>query len=290
MKENKKTRLITIALILALIALILVASSYAKYLSSGTGSDTARVAKWSFKVGGTDIVTTDKDVVASDTDTKLAANGGNKIITVQWKWAYEGNDTTDVTLGKDGTLKENIYIPTKDLCLKIKLKDNSGNEVKIPQGTQVKVNNAEVAVENGLVLLKLLDNLDTTSVEQDMKIILDMTGVLSQDRLSKGDYKIEIEYLNSKEYEELTENNITIIDKQKQYGLSTIINQQEGISSDKIQIIKQGQEESRSIKINYSNSSELQNMKIKIKAVERTGEFEYKETTNSQNKNKKNQN
>ena len=185
MKENKKTRLLTIALILALIALILVASSYAKYLSSGTGSDTARVAKWSFKVGGTDIVTTDTDVVsantdrviapgtsgsfalvldnksevsakygieytvtntakipvefsgdggktwtesltdvvASDTDTKLAANGGNKIITVQWKWAYEGNDTTDVTLGKDGTLKENIYIPTKDLCLKIKLKD-----------------------------------------------------------------------------------------------------------------------------------------------------------------------
>lgn len=31
-------------------------------------------------------------------------------------------------------------------------------------------------------------------------------------------------------------------------------------------------------------------MKIKIKALERTGEFEYKETTNSQNKNKKNQN
>ena len=186
MKENKKTRLLTIALILALIALILVASSYAKYLSSGTGSDTARVAKWSFKVGGTDIVTTDTftfdlfktvtdtdgkttdtdvvsantdrviapgtsgsfalvldnksevsakygieytvtntakipvefsvdggttwtesltDVVASDTDTKLAANGGNKTITVQWKWSYEGNDTTDVTLGKDGTAK-----------------------------------------------------------------------------------------------------------------------------------------------------------------------------------------
>lgn len=186
MKENKTTRLLTIALIIALIALLLVASSYAKYLSSGTGSDSARVAKWSFKVGGTDVVATDTftfdlfktitdtdgktaetdvvsansdkviapgtsgsfdlvlenksevsakygieytvtntatipvqfsvddgktwtdsltNVVASDTDTKLAANNGSKTITVQWKWAYEGNDTTDVTLGKDGTAK-----------------------------------------------------------------------------------------------------------------------------------------------------------------------------------------
>ena len=186
MKENKTTRLLTIALIIALIALILVASSYAKYLSSGTGSDSARVAKWSFKVGENDIVATDTfkfdlfktitetdgrteeadvvsansdrviapgtsgsfelvlenksevsakygieytvantasipvqfsvdggktwtesltDVVADDTNTKLAANSGSKTITVQWKWAYEGNDTTDVTLGKDGTAK-----------------------------------------------------------------------------------------------------------------------------------------------------------------------------------------
>ena len=190
MKENKTTRLLTIALIIALIALILVASSYAKYLSSGTGSDSARVAKWSFKVGGTDVVATDTftfdlfktitdtdgktaetdivsansdkviapgtsgsfdlvlenksevsakygieytvtntatipvqfsvdggktwtdsltNVVASDADTKLAANNGSKTITVQWKWAYEGNDdTTDVTLGKDGTAKLQI--------------------------------------------------------------------------------------------------------------------------------------------------------------------------------------
>ena len=186
MKENKTTRLLTIALIIALIALILVASSYAKYLSSGTGSDSARVAKWSFKVGENDIVATDTfkfdlfktitetdgrteeadvvsansdrviapgtsgsfelvlenksevsakygieytvantasipvqfsvdggktwtesltDVVADDTNTKLAANSGSKTITVQWKWAYDGTDTKDVELGKYGTAK-----------------------------------------------------------------------------------------------------------------------------------------------------------------------------------------
>ena len=198
---------------------------------------------------------------------------------------YESDGNINLTGQlKIGSLKENTYMPTKDLYLKIKLKDNSGNEVKIPQGTQVTVNDAEYNIENGQVIFKILDNLDTTSVEQNMNIAVDMSGILPQDRLTKGEYKIVIEYLNSKEYKELEENNITIIDKQTEYGLSTIINQQEGISSDKIQIIKQGQEESRSIKINYSNSSELQNMKIKIKAVERTGEFEYKETNNSQNK------
>lgn len=73
---------------------MLVASSYAKYISSGAGSDTARVAKWSFKVGNNDIVATD----TFEFDLF-------KTITVQWKWAYEGNDATDVTLGKDGTAK-----------------------------------------------------------------------------------------------------------------------------------------------------------------------------------------
>ncbi len=198
---------------------------------------------------------------------------------------YEADGNINLTGQlKIGSLKENTYIPTKDLYLKIKLKDNSGNEFKIPQGTQVTVNDAEYNIENGQVIFKILDNLDTTSVEQNMNIAVDMSGILPQDRLTKGEYKIVIEYLNSKEYKELEENNITIIDKQTEYGLSTIINQQEGIASDKIQIIKQGQDESRSIKIKYSNSSELQNMKIKIKAVERTGEFEYKETNNSQNK------
>ena len=182
---------------------------------------------------------------------------------------------------KIGSLKENTYMQTKDLYLKIKLKDDSDNEVEIPQGVQIKVNDTKYDVKNGQVIFKLLDNLEITSMEQDLNIVVDMSEVLPQDRLSKGEYKIVAEYLNSKEYEGLTENNIAIIDKQTEYGLSANINKQEEIASDKIQIIKQGQDENRSIKINCSNSSELQNMQIKIKAVERTGEFEYKETTNS---------
>ena len=183
-----------------------------------------------------------------------------------------------------GSLKENTYIPTSDLYLKIKLKDSENKDVIIPKGAQVGVNDNNYEIENGQIVFKLLDNMGTSSTEQNLKVKLDMVNVLQQDRLTKGEYKLSIEYLNSKQYEEITEIPITIIEKQAEYGLNTNINQIEGISSDKIQLITKGQEEKRSIKINYSNSSELKNTKVKVKAIERIGEFEYKEASNSKNK------
>ena len=186
MEKNKTMKMILITLLIAMIALILVSSTYAKYTSSASGSATARVAKWSFNVGkNNDIVTTntftfnlfdtindtngtdkETDVVsanadkviapgtsgsfdlvlenksetsakygitytvtntalipikfsvngkdwtdtldnieADDVNTKLDANTGGKTIKIQWKWAYDGDDTTDVNLGIAGTAK-----------------------------------------------------------------------------------------------------------------------------------------------------------------------------------------
>ena len=185
---------------------------------------------------------------------------------------------------KIGSLKENTYLPTNDLDLKINLKDSADNIVKIPEGAQVVINNNYYQVKDGQVICKLLDNLSTSTMQQSLDINLDMSNILPQDRITKGDYKIEVEYLNSKQYEKLTENNISIISKQTEYGISTDINLINGIENTQIQLISGSQEENRSIKVKYSNLSELNNMKIKIKAVERTGEFEYKETANSKNK------
>ena len=184
MGKNRTMKMILITLLITMLALVLVSGTYAKYTSSASGSDTARVAKWSFNVGENDIVAKDtftfdlfktitdtdgktetdvvsanadkviapgtsgsfdlvlenksetsakygitytvtntasipvqfsvngKDwtdnlanVVESDTDTKLDANNGTKTITIHWKWAYDGDDTTDVNLGKVGTAK-----------------------------------------------------------------------------------------------------------------------------------------------------------------------------------------
>ena len=57
MEKNKTMKMILITLLIAMIALVLVSGTYAKYTSSASGSDTARVAKWSFIVGGADTVT-----------------------------------------------------------------------------------------------------------------------------------------------------------------------------------------------------------------------------------------
>lgn len=185
---------------------------------------------------------------------------------------------------KIGSLKENTYLPENELYLRINLKNSTENIVKIPEGTQVIINNNHYQVKNGQIICKLLDNLSTSTIQQNLDINLDMSNILPQDRLTKGDYKLEVEYLNSKQYERLAENNISIIDKQTEYGLSADINLMNEFENTQIQLITGNQEENRRIKVKYSNFSELKNMKIKIKAVERTGEFEYKETGNSKNK------
>ena len=202
------------------------------------------------------------DRTYSEADTKINLNGTLKI----------------------GSLKENTYLPENELYLRINLKDNTDNIIKIPEEAQVIINNNHYQVKNGQIICKLLDNLSTSTIQQNLDINLDMSNILPQDRLTKGDYKLEVEYLNSKQYERLVENNISIIDKQTEYGLSADINLINEIQNTQIQLITGNQEENRSIKVKYSNFSELKNMKIKIKAVERTGEFEYKETSNSKNK------
>lgn len=59
MEKNKVSKLVAVVLLLVMIALVLVSGTYAKYTSSASGSDTARVAKWSFTVGEDNITTSD---------------------------------------------------------------------------------------------------------------------------------------------------------------------------------------------------------------------------------------
>lgn len=53
--ENKTSKFVCIVLLLCVIAMILVAGTYAKYTSSASGSDSATVAKWDIKVNGTQL-------------------------------------------------------------------------------------------------------------------------------------------------------------------------------------------------------------------------------------------
>lgn len=58
-RSSMMVRLVAVLAVTMMFTMCLVGGTFAKYTSSGTGTDSATVAKWSFKVGETDIATTD---------------------------------------------------------------------------------------------------------------------------------------------------------------------------------------------------------------------------------------
>ncbi|MDO4282631.1 MAG: hypothetical protein Q4D02_03265 [Clostridia bacterium] len=91
MKKNKTMRLVSITLLFAMIALVLVSGTYAKYTSSFSGTDTAIVAKWDVSDGNAfdsfDLFTTVKDSdgtsVEDDVKTDRIAPGTSGAFTVE---------------------------------------------------------------------------------------------------------------------------------------------------------------------------------------------------------------
>ena len=57
-RSSMMVRLVAVLAVVMMFTMCFVGGTFAKYTSSGTGTDSATVAKWSFKVGETDIATT----------------------------------------------------------------------------------------------------------------------------------------------------------------------------------------------------------------------------------------
>ena len=77
MKKNKLSRLAILLLVLVIVAIMLVAGTYAKYTSEATGSDTAKVAKWSIKLAGNEIATGSSETVTIDLFSTVKDTGGS---------------------------------------------------------------------------------------------------------------------------------------------------------------------------------------------------------------------
>ena len=58
-RSSMMVRLVAVLAVVMMFTMCFVGGTFAKYTSSATGTDSATVAKWSFKVGETDIATTD---------------------------------------------------------------------------------------------------------------------------------------------------------------------------------------------------------------------------------------
>jgi hypothetical protein len=79
MKKNKILRLASVMLMLCLITTCAISGTFAKYTATGTGSDTARVAKWGVTVDVSGVTLFDKaysdKVVSSESTVKVVAPG-----------------------------------------------------------------------------------------------------------------------------------------------------------------------------------------------------------------------
>ena len=101
MKKNKMMRLASILLVCVLLTTSVISGTFAKYTSSATGSDTARVAKWGW---GDTTVTLDlfdgaygETVKSSDSD-KVIAPGTGKTATILWTPASTFEPEVDYTI------------------------------------------------------------------------------------------------------------------------------------------------------------------------------------------------
>ncbi len=88
-RSSMMVRLVAVLAVTMMFTMCFVGGTFAKYTSSATGTDSATVAKWSFKVGETDIATTDtftfdlfktiKDSNGTDNETDISPDDGTII-------------------------------------------------------------------------------------------------------------------------------------------------------------------------------------------------------------------
>ena len=174
-----------------------------------------------------------------------------------------------------------------DLYAKLSIVDSQGKRVDIPNETKISLNDATYKITDGIAYLKFIDNITNNEISRDANIKIDMTDLMEQEKLSNGNYKFVLEFILSQN--ESMKNvvqakseiafKIENIDVDK-YGLKVELINDTDIPGDRIQLIENSKEQQRAIKLNYIKG-EIENGKAKIKILEKTGEFEYENITNS---------
>lgn len=125
-KENKMMKFASIVLLVTVIALILVAGTFAKYTSSATGSATVTVAKWNIKAG--------------KAGSEASITGSNPTITF---------DLFDTILDTDGSeetdVRADMIAPGTRGSFELSVKNDS--EVNAEYTIELDVDNADIPLE-----------------------------------------------------------------------------------------------------------------------------------------------
>jgi len=191
---------------------------------------------------------------------------------------YEGNGRIDIT-GQLQLSEVTQEVKDTDLLGRMKLLNNSSEQIDIPIGTIITINGIQYEIYNGTLQSKLVENVSNEEILQTLNISVDMSGVLPQNRLEDSEYKLILELVLSKRNlnQEIFEIPI-IIKNTGNYGIKAELLNLEELKETQLQLIRNDNRE-RTINLQYIG--ELEEPKVKIIALEKTGEFTYEETENS---------
>ena len=125
-RSSMMVRLVAVLAVTMMFTMCFVGGTFAKYTSSATGTDSATVAKWSFKVGETDIATTDtftfdlfktiKDSNGTDNETDISPDDGTIIAPGtqgSFDLVFKNESQVTAQYAIDYTVTNNNDIPVK---------------------------------------------------------------------------------------------------------------------------------------------------------------------------------
>lgn len=183
-------------------------------------------------------------------------------------------------------LKDYDITDGTNLYAKVSLQNSDNENVDIPVGTIISLNDVDYDVQYGVANIKIIDDLNNKAQTSNLDITINNENVLPQNRLTKGIYNLILDLYTSSEDAIALENykikipiNIVELENDANYGLDAEITNTD-IQKDKLQLIENTGIQNRTINIKYQGT--IENAKIKIKAQEKTGSFEYSETSNSE--------
>lgn len=153
MKKNRMMRLASILLVCVLLSTSVISGTFAKYVSEATATDKARVAKWSFEVGGQDIAASEAivfdlfktindtgnaakeyDVTAGTADLKIIAPGTAGSFTIEMENTSEVTAKYAVDFTVDNKIGAHILFKVGNGEWKTDLDDIAADDVNTKVG------------------------------------------------------------------------------------------------------------------------------------------------------------
>ncbi len=136
MKKNKMLRMASALLVMVLLTTCMIGGTFAKYVTTGTGSDTARVAKWGVKVESTGNAFAKE---YATTDTAVSGTIAKSVVTATGAGA---DNAKLVAPGTSGNLLDSSITGTPEVAVKVETTATltlTGWTIKVDNGTGTEV-------------------------------------------------------------------------------------------------------------------------------------------------------